>query len=435
MLATWLGTVVYCAYPRWLHTDSAYTFFRLLNKESLVYDRFANWLQLAPAVLAVKMALPASVVLHLANITLPLFFIASWFFTLRFSAHKALIFPICLWLSGPEMMFLGYSEIHMAVLCCCLCWFIGYETNLPKWAFLLACLGAFMAHPAALMLIGGALLAGLAGSEASKKWWHFVLLCLVAAAFQYVVSPTTNNYDSGLKGNLLNPTAWRHLSNYYSWDYLCTNLRGWMWPLFAMMIAIAALGIKQENLLKSLLGLAFTTICTLLLVVVYQSGDAGVMMQKFFYPVLVVAALFLFSLNRQTWLLPAFTAACWISGVAFFLIHGNGYFYRQRTKEIAFQNKQYVKEGYQKIIVNHYGEAIATPWALPYESMCIAAIDKQPTVSIRFSENGRLLPDALAAGDTLYLGATFMPPFHIKTLNPVYFKLDEKPYYIDSLKR
>jgi hypothetical protein len=201
-----------------------------------------------------------------------------------------------------------------------------------------------------------------------------------------------------------------------------------------MFVTLAVIGFKQVKPLKTILGLAYIVICCLMLVVVYQSGDATVMMQKFFYPVLVVAALLFFSHNSYAKLVHTYTAVFWLSGIVFFLLHGNGYFYRQRAKEVAFQSKQYTKDGYQKVIVNHYNEAIGTPWALPYESMCIAAIEKQPTVSIRYSENGRLKPDSMAVGDTLYLGATFMPPFHVKTLNPVYFKLDEKPYFIDSFK-
>jgi hypothetical protein len=434
MLASWLSAVVYYTLPRWLHTDSAYTLFRLLNKEALVYDRFTNYLQLAPAVLAVKMALPANVVMHLVNITLPLFFVAAWFFTQRISTHKALVFPLMLWLSGPEMLFIGYSEIHMAVLCCSLFWFLSTQANPPKWALFVTSLGAFMAHPAALMLMGGSLLAVWISSNESKKWRDLILINISAAFLQYLISPATNNYDSGLLEKIKTPSGWLHITSHYSWDYLCANLSGWMWPLIAMFVTLAVIGFKQVKPLKTILGLAYIVICCLMLVVVYQSGDATVMMQKFFYPVLVVAALLFFSHNSYAKLVHTYTAVFWLSGIVFFLLHGNGYFYRQRAKEVAFQSKQYTKDGYQKVIVNHYNEAIGTPWALPYESMCIAAIEKQPTVSIRYSENGRLKPDSMAVGDTLYLGATFMPPFHVKTLNPVYFKLDEKPYFIDSLK-
>lgn len=435
MLSAWLGIAIFYANPRWLHTDSAYTLFRLLNKEALVYDRFTNYLQLAPAVLAVKMALPANVVLHLVNITLPLFFVVTWFFTHRLSPGKALIFPLLLWLSGPEMMFIGYSEIHMAVLCCSLFWFLNYQENPPKWALLMTALGAFMAHPAALMLMGGTLLAISMGSNTSTKWRDAILLSILAAFLQYLVSPATNNYDSGLLDKLTNASGWMLLTGHYSWQYFYTNLMGWMWPLIAIFVTLAIIGFKQNKSLKTALGLAYIITCCLMLVVVYQSGDSAVMMQKFFYPILVVAALLLFSHSSYAKLIYAYTAVFWVSGIVFFLLYGNGYFYRQRVKELAFQSKQYTKYGYQKVIVNHYGEAIGTPWALPYESMCIAAIEKQPTISIRYSENGRLKPDSMAVGDTLYLGATFMPPFPVKSLNPDYFRLDEKPYFIDSLKR
>ncbi len=434
MLATWLGAVVYYAVPRWLHTDSAYTLFRLLNKESLVYDRFTNFLQLAPAVLSVKMSLPANVVLHLANITLPLLFVFAWFFTRRISANKALVLPLVLWLSGPEMMFIGYSEIHMAVLCCCLFWLLSTTTNPPKWALFLTSLGAFMAHPAALMLMGGTLLAVWMDANTSKKWRVFILISILAIILQYLVSPATNNYDSGLLEKIKNSSGWLHITQHYSWDYLFGNLAGWMWPLMAMTITLAGLGFKNGEKLKTLPVLAYVIICCLLLVVVYQSGDSSVMMQKFFYPLLVVAALLFFAYSNNAKLMTTYTAVFWISGILLFLVHGNGYFYRQRVNEVVFQSNLYTKNGHQKVIVNHYGEAIGTPWALPYESMCIAAIKKQPTISIRFSENGRLKLDSMAVGDTLYLGATFMPPFHVKTLNPVYFRLNEKPYFIDSLK-
>ena len=120
MLASWLSAVVYYALPRWLHTDSAYTLFRLLNKEALVYDRFTNYLQLAPAVLAVKMALPANVVMHLVNITLPLFLSLPGFSPNGFQPTKHWSSPLCFGFPGRKCYLLATPKFtwpYSAVVC------------------------------------------------------------------------------------------------------------------------------------------------------------------------------------------------------------------------------------------------------------------------------------------------------------------------------
>jgi len=55
-----------------LHTDSAYTLFRILNQQSLFYDRFACELIVWPGQLLTLLGAPAIWVLQGLNLILPL---------------------------------------------------------------------------------------------------------------------------------------------------------------------------------------------------------------------------------------------------------------------------------------------------------------------------------------------------------------------------
>ena len=68
----YLCVVFYLGAERWLHTDSAYTLFRILNHQSLFYDRFACELLVWPGQLLSHLGAPIKWVMQSVNIILPL---------------------------------------------------------------------------------------------------------------------------------------------------------------------------------------------------------------------------------------------------------------------------------------------------------------------------------------------------------------------------
>ncbi|NBX87994.1 MAG: hypothetical protein EBQ97_05690, partial [Bacteroidetes bacterium] len=77
----YLFVVVYLGPERWLHTDSAYTLFRILNHQSLFYDRIACELLVWPGQLLSHLGAPLSWVMQSVNIILPLMAWLAWSLT------------------------------------------------------------------------------------------------------------------------------------------------------------------------------------------------------------------------------------------------------------------------------------------------------------------------------------------------------------------
>lgn len=436
MFLAWFALTAYFASARWLYADSAYTFFRILDAQPLVYDRFTNLLQLWPAQLLVKLNASPVLILNVLNYSLPLLFLASWYFTRKQAGVLSLVFPALLWLTGPQMFFLGYSEISMSML------FFGLlicskPVSTVKNAMVFTAFVFLMlfAHPAAVLLIIPVLFYQF--SAAGKtSFYHAVAIVSVILAVKWMFSPATNPYDKGLMENVLSKEVWKSLADSYSLKYFNGSLSGWLWPIrIGIILVILQFIWLARNTRKAgygmLLYLAYIGFCVLVLIAIYQAGDAAVMMEKYFYPLQVIVFAGVLLYLREKYIRQLFLIA--IFGFGFIGIAGQSYFYQQRVKEMDAMVNRYEQNGRFKVVTNLKSESLGSTWALPYESLCISSLRNRKSVTVRASANGKLQHDSAAAADSLYLGAEFMPPWPQRTLNKKYFSLPAVNYSIDSI--
>lgn len=429
LLLGWILSATIYASARWLYVDSAYTLFRLLNLEPLVYDRFANLLQLWPAMLAARLGWPAAVVMHAANLTLPLFYLAAWAYFAVKQPQQSLIFPMMLWATGPQMFFLGYSEIGMAALIFGILLMLKPMEGLwgifrlSLWFLLL-----FLSHPAAPLLALCALLL-----RCLQNGWAQLKIMLPALAisllFQWLTAPATNPYDQHLLSQLSSPDAWKNIADSYSLRYFITSATGWLWTApVALFIGILAAP-AGASAARRLFIPGYALVCLIIIIVVYANGDAPVMMEKYFYPWLLVCLAAAVCADLGSAGMAVFSVAIAVSGWLFMQKESGPY--RQRLADLHSATTA-IREARRPMLLTdiHPLSDIGSTWALPYESMCMSALEQTQTVTIRQSETARLESDSAAATDSLFLGAPFMPPWPKRLLNPRYFRLQPGPYFI-----
>lgn len=432
LLLAWLICAGFFAAERWLFADSAYTLFRLLNREPLIYDRFANLLQLWPAMLAVKLGMPASLVLHVANLTLPACYAAAWLINMRNRPLRALMFPALLWASGPQMFFLGYSEIGMAALffgiILCAEPPAGWQGGIwmAGWFALM-----FLSHPASLILAVPAVM--FAGIRLGKN--RLILMAGAAALawyIQWLVSPAANPYDRNLLSQLSSREIWKSLKQAYSLQYFRQSITGWMWPSWVALLftswTLRSAAYPRRYWFIS----GYAVISLLVILVVYAAGDAPVMMEKYFYPWVIICVGACFYFLRLPAVAALFALAVAISG--FLMMNWASGFYTGRVKELREKTTLYRDLNRTLLLGNdRQVEKLGSAWALPYETMCLSALEGKSTVTVRISDNGHLKSDSAAAADSLFLGAPFMPPWPKRLLNQRYFSLKQERYFIDSI--
>lgn len=429
LLLGWIVCATVFAAERWLYVDSAYTLFRLLNLEPLVYDRFANLLQLWPAMLAARLGWPAAVVMHVANLTLPIFYLTAWAFFTTKQPQKSLIFPIMLWATGPQMFFLGYSEISMAALIFGILLLLPAQEGirgifrLSLWFLLL-----FLSHPAAPLLAVCVVL--LFYLQYGRNQLKIMLPALaITLILQWLTAPATNPYDQHLLSQLSSASAWKNITDSYSLKYFTDSLLGWLWTApVALFIGILAAPAGTSTARRLLIP-GYALVCLLIIIVVYAGGDAPVMMEKYFYPWLLICLTPFFYADLSKRLTALLCIALAVSGWLY--MQKALAQYTRRYAELQLTTQNFRKAKMPLLLIDYHPlKDIGSTWALPYESMCISALDHAQTVSIRQSETGKLQSDSAAAADSLFLGAPFMPPWPKRLLNPRYFRLQAGPYLI-----
>jgi hypothetical protein len=430
MLAAWVLMAIFFVNARWLYADSAYTLFRVLNKEPLIYDRFSNLIQLSPSIVLAKLNMPASIILHSLNLTLPLLFILGWLWQSNKDNSKALIFPFLLWACGPQAFYFGYSEILLAAFFfgMLICLKPAKEVKEISW-FWATCLLMFMSHPAAWLFSIPVIIYHT--SFSGKKLIFPLLGCIVAAAgIQYLLSPPTNPYDKGLLQNVLNPSIWQNLGSANSLSYLYGAIKGWMWFLLPAAIFAVYSMFRAERNKHIPIMLIFWLFAFLIVLVIYHRGEAHGNMEKFFYPCIASVFGTLVFYNRSKLGIALFGVAFVVSQCLF--IWEQCGIFCNRYQLLNNTCNQFRAQGKSKVLTLYEGENWQSVWALPYESMALSALQNKATVSIRSSIKDKWKSDAAAASDSLYLGAEFMPPWPQNKLNKRYFQLTKTAYYIDS---
>ena len=433
MLLAWILMAVIYVYPRWLYADSAYTLFRVLNKEALIYDRFSNILQLAPSVVMAKLNVPAVVILHILNLSLPFLFLFGWLWQSNKDNSKALIFPFLLWACGPQAFYFGYSEILLAAFFfgMLICLKPAKKLRELSW-FWATCLLMFMSHPAAWLFSIPVIIYHTSFSG-TKLALPLVGCILAAAGVQYAVSPPANPYDSGLLNHISEPRLWLNAAGSNSALYLSGALKGWMWFLFpAMAFSIYSM-VQAERKQHIFALLLFWIFAFWLVMVIYHEGDGNGNMEKFFYPCIAAVLGSLIFYNRSKLGIALFGVAFVMSQVLF--TAEQCHIFCNRYQLLNNTCEEYREEGKFKVIGSFHPDRWQAAWALPYESMAVSALQKKSTVTIRSSEKSKWAGDVSAASDSLFLGAEFMPPWPQRLLNQRHFSLPKMAYFVDTVPR
>lgn len=438
ILGLYLLWVLYFAQQRWLHTDSAYTLFRILNLEPLFYDRYANVLQVWPAQILAWTGAPVKLVLFTLNVSLPMFWLAGFIYWKKRSDSWFLfaLLPVC---GGPESFFLGYSEILFSA------WCLAWVINLAKMGqarlrplFLLAGIALMVdAHPASVLWLP--LLALLAWHDSNRQ----LLLATIAGFCLYLLRNLffpVNTYDSGLIARLTDQKVWQNLLSQYSLFYIKGASKSWLIPGWITLIILLWTIIKKR-IQAAYLFLIYVAIVLLISLVVYSSGDATILMEKFFYPFAVAClSAWLFISLSSRFRYTILTGVMVLSAALFFtrsLWYSSKYNNRLVALEQLEENCN--KTGWHKIVVPSEklsADTFLSHWGLPYETMLISTLKSRDTnVTVRGVTQSEWTGTKQAIKNEEYLGAEFVKPAPIKKLNPTYFRLPGTTTVFDSSDR
>ena len=281
---------------RWLHTDSAYTLYRILNHHDLFYDRFTCELLVWPGQLLAHLGAPLSWVLQSINLILPLMAWAAW----AFFAHNPLrwLYFLLFFVGGQELFFIGYSEIGLSAwaFITAVLLITSVQKNMEltpssdnkRIAYVFAFLSLLVmliSHPASWLFTPAVVL--FAVSSLPRKQSLLLILGLCAmACFKFLIFPT-NTYDTGLYSNLFNTQTFKYISGLQSVKFLLGA--SWTFIPGITLFACLIMGIsKRWRILNSLyflgvLGALFISI------LIYSLGDAQINMEKFFFPCAVLS--------------------------------------------------------------------------------------------------------------------------------------------------
>ncbi len=430
--------IILWAQPRWLYTDSAYLIFRILNHEPLFFDRYANEIQMLPAQLAVSLRAPAAVVLFLLNCTLPLLYFFAWLWYRKSDERKALIFPLLLICSGYEMFFLGFSEIHTAALALGI--LLQLQDGKPRIQSYIFSAGwlLFMlfSHPAAWLFLPFIFLYYLFTPNLKKISLLVPLICLLYIGIKSIWRPENNPYDAALFANLTHLKTWQKIPELYSTHYLYSAILSWLLPALLVFFIVIFLSIFiYKSRVTAFLFFGYTISACLITLVIYQQGEAAVLMEKFFYPLAVIMVLPMFLLIKKYHSI-AYISFILIALFYFYGVFNKRHFYLQRFSKLETLHANYSSKPGQKFLLNqaHFApDTFGSTWALPYESMVYSALHHKKTLNIKAINLQDLHTDRYKNTDSLYHGADFVPPFPIRTLNKKYFQLPRTFYAVDSL--
>ena len=282
----YLFVVFYLGAERWLHTDSAYTLFRILNHQSLFYDRFACELLVWPGQLLSHLGAPIRWVMQSINLILPLMAWAGWIFF-----HKSplrWLYFLVIFSGGSEVFFIGYSEIGLSTLAFITT--IHWMVSRPKNQSLLLFMGMatiWLSHPAGCLYFP---IISLLGWKNLPLKQTLTLALSLAAVFiaKQLIAPS-NPYDAQLYGTLMNIQNFTQFTNLFSVNYLLHA--SWFFIPAATAIACFLVGLLKPSRIATSIYFAIFVVDTLAAVLIYSQGDAHINMEKFFYPIAVIGML------------------------------------------------------------------------------------------------------------------------------------------------
>ncbi len=282
----YLFVVVYLGPERWLHTDSAYTLFRILNHQSLFYDRIACELLVWPGQLLSHLGAPINLVMQSINIILPLMAWAGWIF-FKNSPQRWLFFLV-IFCGGSEAFFIGYSEIGLSTLAfiTAIQWMVLDSKRLPLLLFISITI-TWLSHPAGMLYLPILALFGWRKLN-SKQALSLAIALLGLFIAKQLIAPS-NPYDAQLYSTLTNLQNFTQFANLFSVNYLFHA--AWFFIPAATAIVCLIVGLLKPWRIYMVLYFAIFLVDTLASLLIYSQGDAHINMEKFFYPVAVIGML------------------------------------------------------------------------------------------------------------------------------------------------
>ncbi|MBL7813045.1 MAG: hypothetical protein JNL57_12555 [Bacteroidetes bacterium] len=430
--------VLWFAQQRWLHSDSAYTLFRILNLEPLFYDRYANELQVWPAQILAWTGAPIKWVVLTLNLSLPLFWLMGFHYWKKRSRSWFLfaLLPVC---GGPESFFLGYSEILFSAWC--LAWIINLaETGQARHRLLFLLAGIVLmvdAHPASVLWLP--LLVLLAWHNLNRQLFFASVAGFCLYFLRNLLFPV-NSYDSGLIARLTDQAVWQNLLSQYSLFYIKGASKSWLIPGWISITALVWTILKNRIRVVYAF-LLYAAAVLFISLVVYSRGDATILMEKFFYPFAVVClSAWLFNSQNARFRYGLLASVMVLSAAIFFsrsLWYSSKY--NNRLVALELLEEHCSGSGLHKVVVPSEklsADTFLSHWALPYETLLVSSLNSRDTnVTVRGVTRSEWTGTKKAISNEEYLGAEFVKPALVNKLNSTYFRLPVSATTFDSSGR
>ena len=431
--------VFYLGAERWLHTDSAYTLFRILNHQSLFYDRFACELLVWPGQLLSHLGAPIKWVMQSINLILPLMAWAGWIFF-----HKSplrWLYFLVIFSGGSEAFFIGYSEIGLSTLAFItgIQWIVLDAKRLPLLLFLSITI-TWLSHPAGVLFLPILVLFGW--RKLDLKQTLSLAIALTGLFISKQLIAPSNPYDAQLYGTLMNVQNFTQFTNLFSVNYLLHA--SWFFIPAATAIACFIVGLLKPCRLSTSIYFAIFVVDTLATVLIYSQGDAHINMEKFFYPIAVIGMLSIGIQSRSQQLISIplwFLAFSMMLGIQKHLPNYTG------RKQLLFDLVKV--QPHAKLLIQQPAEdqgsnnSVAkitnalsqkgSLWGLSYETAIASkwiALNETRTAKIMSPEEIKDWPTTNSQiADSLFIGAPFEQPQPINRLNHRYFRFAKNQYF------
>ena len=437
----YLCVVFYLGAERWLHTDSAYTLFRILNHQSLFYDRFACELLVWPGQLLSHLGAPIRWVMQSINLILPLMAWLGWIFF-----HKSplrWLYFLVIFSGGSEAFFIGYSEIGLSTLAFItgIQWIVLDAKRLPLLLFLSITI-TWLSHPAGVLFLPILVLFGWRKLDLKQTLSLAIALTGLFIAKQ-LIAPS-NPYDAQLYSTLMSIQNFTQFTNLFSVNYLLHA--SWFFIPAATAIACFIVGLLKPCRLSTSIYFTIFVVDTLAAVLIYSQGDAHLNMEKFFYPIAVIGML---SIGIQTRSQQLISIPLWF--LAFSMMLGIQKHLPNYTERKQLLIDLVKAQPHAKLLIQQPAEDLGPDtndsvakitnalsqkgslWGLSYETAIASkwiGLNETRTAKIMSTEEIKEWPTTNSQiADSLFIGAPFEQPQPINRLNHRYFRFAKNQNY------
>jgi hypothetical protein len=246
-----------------------------------------------------------------------------------------------------------------------------------------------------------------------------------------------STYEQGFLGNVLSIPQPRSITGMYSFKFLINSFgRLYFWSFVLVAINSIYLFIRSFYLLL-LYYLGFLIAFLVVTIVVYQTGDSDIMMERSFMPLALFAMLPLVKMEfRHNWFNRLKVAAIAVLLLCAVLrIYNTGTMYQQRTDYVKHLLDFNRHNNVQKVVTLRDSinmKIIEVPWAFAFETLLLSSGDGNPSQTVFVADEQEQLPDC--ATDSIFLGAHFWLKWRQEELNTSYFILPYEDYIFVNYK-